>query len=82
MTGKSRKSPRLLADTKGAFGQPTPAEPPAVHKSSDGHTQIDVLVTVLLENGFAGRLMINQWEIPDVYFACRNGLKAICKAVK
>lgn len=48
----------------------------------DGHAQIDVSLKVLRDGGFAGWIMIDQWEIPDVYDACRKGLKAINEAMK
>lgn len=46
----------------------------------DGHAQIDMSLQVLKENGFAGWIMIDPWEIPDVYDACRKGLQAIQSA--
>jgi sugar phosphate isomerase/epimerase len=48
----------------------------------DGHAQIDVSLKVLREGGFAGWIMIDEWEIPDVYDACNKGLKMIRAAMK
>lgn len=48
----------------------------------DGHAQIDVSLQVLREGGFKGWIMIDEWEIPDVYDACRKGLKMIRAAMK
>lgn len=48
----------------------------------DGHAQIDVSLNLLKEDWFNGWIMIDQWEIPDVYDACRKGLKMIRTAMK
>lgn len=46
----------------------------------DGHARIADSLRVLREGGFRGWLMIDSWEIPDPYDACRKGLRRIREA--
>jgi len=39
----------------------------------DGHANIPHSLRVLREGGFRGWIMIDEWEIPDPYDACRKG---------
>ncbi len=48
----------------------------------DGHAQIPESLRVLSEGGFKEWIMIDAWEIPDPYDACRKGLRAIHAAGK
>jgi len=43
----------------------------------DGHVDIDASLRTLYEGGFRGWVMIDAWEIPDVYDACVKGKRAI-----
>ena len=43
----------------------------------DGHARLSESFRVLREGGFRGWIMIDAWEIPDPYDACRKGLQAI-----
>lgn len=47
----------------------------------DGHAQIDVSLQVLRENGYTGWIMIDAWEIEDVYDACQKGYRMIQAAM-
>jgi sugar phosphate isomerase/epimerase len=47
----------------------------------DGHAQIPVSLERLKKGGFKGWIMIDAWEIPDPYDACRRGLHYIRKAM-
>jgi sugar phosphate isomerase/epimerase len=47
----------------------------------DGHAQIDKSLDVLWRGGFQGWIMIDGWEIPDVYDACVKGKQAIDAAL-
>lgn len=46
----------------------------------DGHANIPESLRVLREGGFRGWVMIDAWEIPDPYDACRKGLAMIRRA--
>jgi sugar phosphate isomerase/epimerase len=46
----------------------------------DGHVDIAASLATLWEGGFRGWLMIDAWEIPDPYDACRKGQHAIDRA--
>ncbi|MCC6235165.1 MAG: sugar phosphate isomerase/epimerase [Verrucomicrobiales bacterium] len=43
----------------------------------DGHAQVATALKVLREGGFKGWCMIDAWEVPDAYDACRKGLRMI-----
>ena len=43
----------------------------------DGHVDISKSLDTLLHGGFGGWVMIDAWEIPDVYDACVKGKRAI-----
>jgi sugar phosphate isomerase/epimerase len=43
----------------------------------DGHANIPESLRVLREGGFRGWIMIDAWEVPDPYDACRKGLAMI-----
>lgn len=43
----------------------------------EGHAQIAESLRVLREGGFRGWAMIDSWEVPDPYDACRKGLRMI-----
>ena len=43
----------------------------------DGHAQIEKSLQLLREGGFRGWIMIDAWEIPDSYDACRKGKSMI-----
>jgi len=45
----------------------------------DGHADIPISLKVLRDGGFEGWIMIDAWEIPDPYDACRMGLHHIEK---
>ena len=45
----------------------------------DGHADIPTSLRVLRDGGFEGWIMIDAWEIPDPYDACRMGLHHIQK---
>jgi len=47
----------------------------------DGHVDIAASLRTLREGGFAGWIMIDAWEIPDPYDACRKGKQAIDRAM-
>lgn len=47
----------------------------------DGHANIPESLRVLRDGGFKGWLMIDAWEIPDPYDACRKGLAMIRDAI-
>lgn len=47
----------------------------------DGHAHIPESLQTLLKGGFNGWIMIDAWEIPDVYDACRKG-KAMIDAAQ
>lgn len=46
----------------------------------DGHANLPESLRVLREGGFRGWIMIDAWEIPDPYDACRKGLAMIRRA--
>jgi inosose dehydratase len=46
----------------------------------DGHANIPTSLRVLREGGFRGWIMIDAWEVPDPYDACRKGSEAIMNA--
>jgi sugar phosphate isomerase/epimerase len=48
----------------------------------DGHTNIPESLRILRHGGFDGWIMIDAWEIPDPYDACRMGLHHIRKALE
>lgn len=48
----------------------------------DGHANIETSLAVLRDKGFQGWIMIDAWEIPDVYDAGRKGMNAIRKAME
>jgi sugar phosphate isomerase/epimerase len=48
----------------------------------DGHAHLTESFQVLREGGFKGWMMIDSWEIPDPYDACRKGLKMIREAMR
>ena len=43
----------------------------------DGHVDIDASMALLRDGGFKGWIMIDAWEFPDPYDACRKGKQAI-----
>ncbi len=43
----------------------------------EGHVDIQKSLQVLYEGGFRGWIMIDSWEIPDPYEACKKGKQAI-----
>lgn len=45
----------------------------------DGHDHIPESLRVLLDGGFGGWIMIDSWEVPDPYDACRKGIAVIRK---
>jgi len=47
----------------------------------DGHIDIARSLAVLRDGGFRGWVMIDAWEIPDVYDACVKGKRAIERAL-
>jgi len=47
----------------------------------DGHANIPASLRVLSNGGFKGWIMIDAWEIPDPYDACRKGLAMIRQAI-
>ncbi|MBN1418423.1 MAG: sugar phosphate isomerase/epimerase, partial [Planctomycetes bacterium] len=48
----------------------------------DGHIDIRKCLEILWKGGYRGWIMIDAWEIPDAYDACRKGLQAIDGAVR
>jgi sugar phosphate isomerase/epimerase len=46
----------------------------------DGHAQIPESLRLLREGGFRGWIMIDAWEIPDPYEACRKGKRCLDEA--
>lgn len=48
----------------------------------DGHANIPESLRFLREGGFSGWIMIDAWEIPDPYDACRKGVRMIRSAMK
>jgi sugar phosphate isomerase/epimerase len=46
----------------------------------DGHANIPESLRILRDGGFRGWIMIDSWEIPDPYDACRKGKQAIDQA--
>lgn len=48
----------------------------------DGHAQLPESLRWLREQGFRGWIMIDAWEIPDPYDACRKGLQMIREAAR
>ena len=46
----------------------------------DGHANISTSLRILRNGGFRGWIMIDAWEIPDPYDACRKGYQAIMAA--
>jgi sugar phosphate isomerase/epimerase len=46
----------------------------------DGHANISTSLQVLRAGGFSGWMMIDAWEIPDPYDACRKGYRMIAGA--
>jgi sugar phosphate isomerase/epimerase len=48
----------------------------------DGHANIPESLRVLREGGFQGWIMIDEWEVPDPYDACRKGKQAIEAALR
>lgn len=49
--------------------------------AGEGHANLPESLRVLREGGFAGWIMIDAWEIPDPYDACRKGLRMIREAM-
>lgn len=47
----------------------------------DGHDHVPESLRVLRDGGFAGWIMIDSWEVPDPYDACRKGIAMIRKAM-
>jgi sugar phosphate isomerase/epimerase len=47
----------------------------------DGHVDISKSLDALIQGGFGGWVMIDAWEIPDVYNACVKGKRAIHAAI-
>ncbi len=43
----------------------------------EGHVDIRKQLKILWDGGYRGWVMIDAWQIPDVYDACRKGKKAI-----
>jgi sugar phosphate isomerase/epimerase len=50
--------------------------------AGEGHIDIPASLRVLRDGGFRGWIMIDEWEVPDPYNACRKGMKAIRDASK
>jgi len=50
--------------------------------AGDGHAQLPVSLRLLREGGFRGWIMIDAWEIPDPYDACRKGKRAMDEACR
>ena len=48
----------------------------------DGHANIPVSLKILHEGGFQGWVMIDAWEIPDPYDACRKGMEMIRRTIQ
>ncbi len=48
----------------------------------EGHVDIPGSLRTLLEGGFRGWIMIDEWEIPDPYDACIKGKQAIDKILR
>lgn len=48
----------------------------------DGHADIPQCLKILREKGFKGWIMIDAWEIPDVYDAAQKGITMIKTAMK
>lgn len=48
--------------------------------AGDGHARLPESLRVLREGGFAGWIMIDAWEVPDAYDACRKGMAVIRQA--
>lgn len=46
----------------------------------DGHANLPVSLRMLRNGGFRGWIMIDAWEIPDPYDACRKGYRMISEA--
>lgn len=44
--------------------------------AGDGHIDIAASLRTLREGGFNGWMMVDSWEIPDPYDACRKAMKA------
>lgn len=42
--------------------------------AGDGHAQLDQSLKALREGGFRGWIMVDEWEVPDPYDACRKAL--------
>ncbi len=43
----------------------------------DGHVDIAASLRTLFDGGFRGWVMIDAWEMPDLYDACLEGKRAI-----
>ncbi|MCC7376951.1 MAG: sugar phosphate isomerase/epimerase [Verrucomicrobiales bacterium] len=50
--------------------------------AGEGHANLMESFRVLREGGFNGWIMIDSWEIPDPYDACRKGLRMIREAMR
>lgn len=44
--------------------------------AGDGHIDVPASLRALREGGFKGWMMVDTWEIPDPYDACRKAMKA------
>lgn len=63
-----------LTDTDGTLRDGGTSKHLAV---GDGHAQITESLRVLREGGFRGWIMVDTWEIPDPYDACRKAMRAL-----
>jgi sugar phosphate isomerase/epimerase len=48
--------------------------------AGDGHIDIAASLKMLRDGGFRGWIMMDEWEVPDPYDACRKGLEAVRNA--
>lgn len=44
--------------------------------AGDGHIDVPASFQMLREGGFRGWIMMDEWEVPDPYDACRKGMRA------
>jgi sugar phosphate isomerase/epimerase len=46
----------------------------------EGHAHLEESLAMLRKGGFNGWIMMDTWEVPDPYDACRKGLRMIQEA--
>ncbi len=68
-----------LTDTDGTLRDGGTSKHVAV---GDGHAQVAESLRIMRDGGFRGWIMVDEWEVPDPYDACRKAKRAMDQAAR